>query len=43
MRDQVDLDALSDEVLEVVRATLHPSHATLWLRSTRDATPLKIT
>jgi hypothetical protein len=36
MRDQVDLETLSDEVLEVVRGALHPSHATLWLRSTGD-------
>lgn len=34
MRDLVDLEALNDEVLEVVRGALHPSHATLWLRST---------
>ena len=35
MRDLVDLEALNDEVLEVVTGALHPSHATLWLRSTR--------
>ena len=34
MRDLVDLEALNDEVLEVVTGALHPSHATLWLRST---------
>jgi hypothetical protein len=33
MRDQVDLEALSGEMLEVVQGALHPSHATLWLRS----------
>jgi len=32
MRQQVDLEAVSDEVLGVVRDTLHPAHATLWLR-----------
>jgi hypothetical protein len=38
MRDLVDLEALNDEVLEVVKGALHPSHATLWLRSTRTET-----
>jgi len=33
LREQIDLEALSNEMLEVVGRTLHPSHATLWLRS----------
>ena len=28
----VDLAALSDEVVGVVRETMHPEHASLWLR-----------
>lgn len=39
LRSQVDLDAIHREVLDVVHATVQPSHATLWLRSDvrRDA------
>ena len=33
LREQIDLQALSNEVVEVVASTLHPSHVTLWLRS----------
>jgi hypothetical protein len=33
LREQVDLDALNVELLEVVAATVHPRHASLWLRS----------
>jgi hypothetical protein len=33
LREQIDLEALSNEMLEVVGRTLHPSHVTLWLRS----------
>jgi hypothetical protein len=32
LRDSVDLDALSAELLAVVRGTVHPVHASLWLR-----------
>ena len=32
LRDQVDLDALEADVLDVVVATVHPRHASLWLR-----------
>ena len=35
MREQIDLDALHDEVLGVITETLQPSHTTLWLRPTR--------
>jgi hypothetical protein len=32
LRDQVDLDALSTEVLAVVDQTMQPTTASLWLR-----------
>jgi len=32
LRDQVDLDALSHELVGVVQDTVHPAHAGLWLR-----------
>jgi hypothetical protein len=32
LRDQVDLDALQQELLTVVGTTMQPAHATLWLR-----------
>ena len=37
MRDQVDLDALSNELVDVVRDTVHPAHAGLWLREAKKA------
>ena len=33
LREETDLDSLSDEVLGVVRETMQPAHASLWLRS----------
>jgi hypothetical protein len=33
MREETDLDFLSDDVLGVVRETMQPEHASLWLRS----------
>jgi len=33
LREQVDIEAVSGEVLGVVRETLRPAHATLWIRS----------
>jgi hypothetical protein len=32
LRNEADLDALSDELVSVVRETMQPEHASLWLR-----------
>jgi hypothetical protein len=33
LRNETDLDALSDELVSVVKETMQPEHASLWLRS----------
>jgi hypothetical protein len=40
LRDQVDLDTLTAELLAVIDQTMQPTQASLWLRSQEAATQL---
>ena len=35
LREQIDLDALCDELRSVVNGTVQPTHASVWLRASR--------
>ena len=37
LRNETNLDSLSDELVGVVRETMQPEHASLWLRRPEDS------
>jgi hypothetical protein len=42
LRNETDLDALGEEVVEIVRDTVQPAHVGLWLRPTLDGVNNKV-
>nr|MBA2376747.1 hypothetical protein [Rubrobacter sp.] len=36
LREETDIEDLSGELVEVARETVHPAHASLWLRTSSD-------
>jgi hypothetical protein len=37
LRNETNLDSLSDDLVGVVRGTMQPEHASLWLRRPEDS------
>jgi hypothetical protein len=42
IRDEVDLETVTDSLLTVVAETLQPTQLTLWLRSSGSNTPARV-
>ena len=41
LRDETDLDSLASHLVSVVRETVQPEHASLWMRPAKSSTPAK--